>query len=771
MNRKITDFFKNDSGYQSNEVSPCCDSSILKKSSTPQLSNNTSTKKRLYSDRENSDVELEDCSLIEKCPDVHVHDEGEIEEHESIESEADDDSEQSDESDSDDDSYEHQFVSKNHHNKHHDDEDDSEHDTESEAADEREFIGQSDDDDGQFVSKNCHDKSEHCDERADEYCDISEFSCNTNKENELADNNRLQQKKLQIKVHGLGTNARMFQTNGQETILHMVKKYLKMYNLMKSTSVLIFKDKHTGSALNLGLPTGTLDKNVEYQCIFKEKLEYNTEQLIRAFKVELYNDEWPLKSFQLKFDSDRNSKPNVCRMSKVTDLIDVPFMVGETLYEALCRDGRFDVEDNNGQLNICKCELEDVGSAVRVPLDNDASDYGGKTFELYFSKAFTNGKVEPLPYPPCMHEIIPNVTSQLDPSSNVQSAVTPAAEPSSEQGAPVHDFSEQEIQSLSIDGSQSAKKLIAHTVHEFKTFIENDFKIKVEKEGLSKNEKKRLGKVKKFVKAGYDKFALNRNFELSCSHLRKLLQLCESTGAIVLQLYSGERQFIGTCFRVGHKYVITNYHVYKIIEDKKDQGMLKSVYIDFSYKGNNEISACSSTDYKIITYSVELDYAIIEVKKPKHRELPISVTSSFTIPCLVKSPEQGMFLTFSGHPNGSRETMTNLFCPLKSLESLDERVVMGLSKNEHEALIDPKRQFYDISTFFYGSSGSPGVLLQDGFLLVLHCGQYPLNDGLGGAIEQGVLMAAIVADVKSRHVDLVEDIFDLPKDMEVDSED
>ncbi|XP_020904842.1 uncharacterized protein LOC110243120 isoform X2 [Exaiptasia diaphana] len=572
---------------------------------------------------------------------------------------------------------------------------------------------------------------------------------------------------IQVKLVNTARDATMCETSGRETILSMIKRMLEKYSLKKPISLLIFKNIRTGSALNLGLPTGTLKEDEQYQCIFKEKLEYNTSKMVREFEVERYSKQWDTQSFCVKFDNDRESKPHVTKMSKVLNLIEVPFFKGETFYEALCRDGRFDIEKKDGSLAISQCDLQQVGSTVKVPIDNNATRYDGMKFEFYHSKAHISHKVEPLTYPPFLRKNVSFPDYSLPqkrlaltydhPVTPVQSEQSPA-----QGGASAPDNI--------VQGSESTKKLIPHSDEELKNFIENTYDIKITKEKAETKESKRLKKINKFVKNGCDLFALSQNCQLGASKVKKLSQLCDSTAAIVIELTSGVKMFRGTCFRVGPKYVITNEHVWKFIKEKHQQGMLKKVHVDFLYMGNNSVSQTSCTVSRVVIKSKELDYVVLQVSEPNNWELPKSVTSFFTIPPFRKCNQEGVFLTFSGHPEGSNETVTDWLCPLKSPDTLDNRVVIGLSMYDRNQLRDPRRQTYDVSTFFHGSSGSPGVLIHEGYLMVLHCRGFFLQDDNQSKVEQGILMSAIVEDVKQKlGVEKAEELFDLPTNMEVDN--
>ncbi|KXJ11415.1 hypothetical protein AC249_AIPGENE8599 [Exaiptasia diaphana] len=259
-------------------------------------------------------------------------------------------------------------------------------------------------------------------------------------------------------------------------------------------------------------------------------------------------------------------------------------------------------------------------------------------------------------------------------------------------------------------------------------------------------------------------FALNHNLgAYNVSDVDKFVLSCRSVGALVVKQINGEVIVKGTCFRVGPNYVISNLHVYNNIINAHQ--FTEGIYVDFDYTIKNGISPSCCTILKIIIGSEDLDYIIFEIGKSDDVELPKSVTSIFKIPSSVERANEGVF-HFCGYPDRADQKKVNLFCPVRNPE---ECLVMCLKNAEQQLLQDPRRQCYDVSTFFHGSSGSPGVLLEYGALMVLHCRGFFLSDSNGSIIEQGVLMSAIVADVTNElGYDRALELFDLDEKMELD---
>ena len=576
------------------------------------------------------------------------------------------------------------------------------------------------------------------------------------------------------------------QTDGKERVLDMIMKKIPQ----KDQQILVFQSISNRSCLvNLGLPSGVLDENDTYECRSMHRRKHDAEKLMRKFDVAIFDDSWDnIKYFYVKISEKTRKLANVSSMSQFANILQVPFFNGEESYfEALVRDGRFDIiNDIDGNLKICSCHFVDE-EKNNVSLEDKASS-SGLSFELHRKKGtmLISGDVKPLTCPSALeqsgelvikkeppetppgeleqHQALltqessgqPNATSV---GTTVESSIVPGIAKHSVSGK-VPD------QILSVEGSNSAKKLILPTLEEFENLIQSHFEINV-KETSVKVKDQQIEKA--FKKAKYDNFALAHNHELSVSDLENSLQLCHSTGAVVEKLINGKVNVKGTCFRVGPKYVITNLHVYNNLINASH--FSQGSYIDFGYTAKNGISPSSCTISEIVIYSEELDYIILEVEQQGDMELPKSVTSFFKIPLSGERAQEGAILTLSGHPEGSQETVTNLICPVKNPTSLDESVVIGLSRSfdTYRQLSDQRRQSYDVSTFFHGSSGSPGVLLRYGVLLVLHCRGFFLGDTKRSVIEQGVLMSAIVADVANRLDDKrAVELFDLVEKMDVD---
>jgi hypothetical protein len=250
------------------------------------------------------------------------------------------------------------------------------------------------------------------------------------------------------------------------------------------------------------------------------------------------------------------------------------------------------------------------------------------------------------------------------------------------------------------------------------------------------------------------------------SDLENFMAMKHSIGAVIAVNVSEVEECAGTCFRIGNKYAITNNHV---LDDIKKLGIqVRDCYVDFNYKEGGGHSVKFASD-PVSVSSENLDYAIIELDNMC--ELPASVTDNGY--CIAPAGRQlmgGECLTLLGHPDGQKNKV-DVSCPIKHQEDIKEHLELVRSKLEalnleqqfkeqqfkdhslcvHEVCDNPHNVTYDVSTFFWGSSGSPGFLMQEKLLVVLH-GHGILLKGTrkDHVLEYGILMSSIVRDVKNK---------------------
>lgn len=237
---------------------------------------------------------------------------------------------------------------------------------------------------------------------------------------------------------------------------------------------------------------------------------------------------------------------------------------------------------------------------------------------------------------------------------------------------------------------------------------------------------------------------------------QKLISMSNSVGAILVKQFCGSSNFLGTCFRTGTVYVITNYHVWK----SRNSSSYEYVYVDFNYNGLGTSSKFEfKTDECVFgSQEQELDYAILKLNLLDFKLLPPPslLEYGYVIPRDNTHLDNDIELSLIGHPGGTSKKI-DVTCPIKRLNNW----------------WDKNTQTY-VSTFYQGSSGSPGVLMDKGMLVVLHCRRSPINDGQSDLAE-GIMMSAIFQDVyrKTNFNDkIIEDIFGRQlfcESMEIDS--
>ena len=96
------------------------------------------------------------------------------------------------------------------------------------------------------------------------------------------------------------------------------------------------------NCLNVDLPAGVLSTAKTYECVFKKKLVFCPSDFRHDYAVEEYNENWKFKSFLV---SSTKVNSVISRFSKIVRRkMQVDFFKGETIFEALSRDNRFDTE-------------------------------------------------------------------------------------------------------------------------------------------------------------------------------------------------------------------------------------------------------------------------------------------------------------------------------------------------------------------------------------------------------------------------------------------
>ncbi|XP_068748577.1 serine protease FAM111A-like isoform X3 [Montipora capricornis] len=519
------------------------------------------------------------------------------------------------------------------------------------------------------------------------------------------------------------------ESSGNETILDMVKRKFQKVGFKsckpKFENIIFFDEND--NCLNVGLPAGVLSTAKTYKCVFKKELVFRPSDFRRDYAVEEYDENWKFESFLVSFTEVNRV---ISRFSKIVhSKMQVDFFNGETIFEALSRDNRF-VEK---MLRRClfTCADEDGGL---MDLSMRAHHFQGKSIEIRVVQE-EDKDLPQLVHPrkrPKQDPVAANGKVEDKPSKTTQ-------QPDSASGGPSTETSSASFPSL------MRNEFTEDLTH----LIECAFDIKSQKL-TSRDKKKLVQRCNQILRQC--NFASAENMSIFVSDVEELAEIAKSVG-VVIKIEDGGSSFLaGTCFRIGTQFIITNKHVY----DKLSEIRPGTVFIDFAFK-KGEAPSPHGQRYQVlnvlVSSSEELDYAILKLREPPH-ELPPSIfTTGVTIMDPSKNPHhmlQGQKLRLIGHPNKQRKKIDPI-CPVFTIPQ-DGRAYhrYSLRMETFLALTDQRRETYHVSNFFFGSSGSPGILFENDkkYLVVLHTKGFFLEDHNRSSIEQGVLFTEIVKDVK-----------------------
>lgn len=543
------------------------------------------------------------------------------------------------------------------------------------------------------------------------------------------------QKMFEFRVKISETCTILCQSNGKETIIDMVKTALGKKQIKKNVEYMMFKSSK-GYFLNLGKPTGALDQDDVYECIFKDKLKEKTVDSIRDYCVQDYETEWNLKSFYLKLSQNRKSQPSIGNITRIADVIQVDFFPEETLFEALSRDNRLRVS-NKDELLLRKWYLK-LNDSTEVPLRNKAESCEGKYFELYGKNRSAD-----LDLPEYVLALRKPTQISADGVKNEDAACGIHLVPLCVTPVPPGKVGRRgEVIDQSVSYTKRTYKLCSDA--NLEEYIKCKLRFKVQKEADNKAEKERNTLIKKFFKGSYDNLASRFKFHMDVDELNTV---SEAVGAVVAEVVDNTEVFLGTCSRIGSEYVLTSRFV---VNKYHSQTGLKNVYVDFSSRsGSNRFKVAI---IKQLCTSTELGYAILKIN-PSSQEFPRSLTScGYCIPPKDMHVTPGNFFTLIGHHSQSNKAI-DVTCPIDSPGNLDTSVILSLSRRniEHIALNNNVPQAGDSNiACSQGMSGSPCLLMNEKMLMGLYCRGFHLQDQGDSVVEQVVMMSAIVEDVRQK---------------------
>jgi len=162
-----------------------------------------------------------------------------------------------------------------------------------------------------------------------------------------------------------------------------------------------------------------------------------------------------------------------------------------------------------------------------------------------------------------------------------------------------------------------------------------------------------------------------------------------------------------------------------------------------------------------VVNSEELDFAILKLQEPCD-ELPAPCIFSTGVTIMDPGSDwselEGQRLQLIGHPNGQPKQVDPMCSVVTTPQDSTAFYFYALKRGErieqasqvYQNAKDKKRGLYHVSSFFEGSSGSPGILFRYGkkLLVVMHTRGFYLNDANKTSIEQGVLFTEIVRHVQ-----------------------
>ena len=521
------------------------------------------------------------------------------------------------------------------------------------------------------------------------------------------------------------------QSTGKETIHNFVNRIFEMPgnrcrkpNLKK----MVFCNA-TGECLNVGRPVGLLSTEETYECYFRSKCRaFNPSDLRRQYAVEDYSSDWNLSYFHV-FCSEGTIAPGVSDLTKtiITKMV-VDFFNDETIFEALVRDNRFKEE----KLRSCGATFN--GTEIRLSVN-----------AIHIQKKAIK------------------IVSLNEKDSQLPEAVSPRTRPKSSVTAtsskPKQRKQENTSATCSALPGDSSTPVSARPSRKTRDKSVPLLKITYDKKWKTLTVGKDSRQIMK--KRISENFALKQGYRSYVSEHEDLIKRAQSVGAIFKLDLADHPRLVGTCFRIGEEYIITNYHVVDEIENIAKH----RVYVNFNFKKAGQADSERSFIEGLVVWSTELDYAILRMEKP-HEQLPPSI---FAHGVSIMNPEcsdsnwsllRDKPLRLIGHPQGEPKQI-DLMCtvsafPQSGLECWCYALRRG-EEFEGEAVKDyregkdRRRITYDTSNFFHGSSGSPGIVLLNDkqWVVVLHARGFK-DDEANFFIEQGVLLTEIFKDVQKQ---------------------
>ncbi|XP_019624457.1 PREDICTED: protein FAM111A-like [Branchiostoma belcheri] len=252
----------------------------------------------------------------------------------------------------------------------------------------------------------------------------------------------------------------------------------------------------------------------------------------------------------------------------------------------------------------------------------------------------------------------------------------------------------------------------------------------------------RLGRVRYYERQlkvdRFENFANNTDYSIKYANLDVIMERGRSVCKIE---WPGGN---ATGFLIGRRYVLTNNHVFELMDAATKRNISankksENYRVTFFLSDTQTNMVFNIVPRKPISSDKALDYAILEIDTGKYGANDLEHLRPLG-EFISEDLARGSVIVLIGHPCGLEKKVE--FCAVEGVDNSSTICV-----NFGNPFVQPQTMTYHVSTFFHGSSGSPGFD-KDGYLVLMHCrGFYPYQSAQS-AIEQGVLLSSVKAHAK-----------------------
>jgi hypothetical protein len=512
-------------------------------------------------------------------------------------------------------------------------------------------------------------------------------------------------------------------THNEKDNLHTALNTLNAVKRERETrpgkEMLVYGIEGIKGYINLGMPLSCFPKESHIVIMFS-KSESEQKEDNRVFGRHDHESTDCVK-FYIQAVGKRKRRIVECgELHKEGNILCVYGFKGETIKDALCKDGRFRsfVENDNWKL------IGNLNSIIES--SQPVNELEGKKFQVEV-------------------EIKRNRKAAAAQNSEFEKSNTPV----------LKKYIVDEYPSLEIE-SKRIRKYIKEEV----------------------NKRKKKTSLYKLHKTNFGKLAKN---SIPVKVIKLLSKLSESVGYIVWN--NNGNCGSATCFVFSGLFIFTCRHVIndvvgKGVEPSKWADIIsQSVKVTFSYeefpvKEDN----CFSIEPWFEISDITLDYAVLKLKE-RGQEVPVGLYNG-----IASAPFNGLIYII-GHPQGERKTTDGCVVipqserEKKCQEYMQTEVAgsgypaqyihMYTQRSFQEMLHNPDLVTYD-TTFYCGASGSP-IFDSQGSLVAMHAAGITCKyqDGVFNIIEFGSAMSSILSDIKQKHESWYNELCIVQKDVEM----